>query len=163
MATRGMRIRVWIQRERVSRTNRNNVEKNFTPRHDASIKATNQMSDQNSKPQLSYVHPKLPECEKVLATFTKHKREYLSDQNSKYRLNYVHPKLPNYDEVLATFTEYIRDYLSDQNSKPRLSSVHPKLPDCNEVLATFTEYKREYLKIKSNDGTLPKFMGWFRK
>ncbi|KAH7860772.1 hypothetical protein Vadar_017810 [Vaccinium darrowii] len=105
------------------RSNSNNVEKNFTQRHGASIKAENQMSDPNSKPRLGYVHPKLPDYDEVLATFTEYKREYLRDQNSEPRLSYVHPKLPDCDEVVATFTEYKREYLKRKPNDGTLAKL----------------------------------------
>ncbi|CAL5402512.1 unnamed protein product [Camellia sinensis] len=116
--------------------------------------------NEESKPQLSYFHPKLPDYDELVATFTEYKKEYVKNNSSnrtfcKCKVNYqnmiVKGEISMHNSC-SSCHDHQEETEEDEESNPQLSYVHPKL-DYDELVATFTDYKKEYVKNNSSNRT----------
>ncbi|THG02999.1 hypothetical protein TEA_023584 [Camellia sinensis var. sinensis] len=116
--------------------------------------------NEESKPRLSYFHPKLPDYDELVATFTEYKKEYVKNNSSnrtfcKCKVNYhnmiVKGEISMHNSC-SSCHDHQEETEEDEESNPQLSYVHPKL-DYDELVATFTDYKKEYVKNNSSNRT----------
>ncbi|CAL5405068.1 unnamed protein product [Camellia sinensis] len=117
--------------------------------------------NEESKPRLSYFHPKLPDYDELVATFTEYKKEYVKNNSSnrtfcKCKVNYqnmiVKGEISMHNSC-SSCHDHQEEIEEDEESNPQLSYVHPKLPDYDALEATFTDYKKEYVKNNSSNRT----------